>query len=334
MIKEALKAVSEGRDLDRETALATMNDIMSGEAGEILTAAFLTALHMKGETTEEIAAFAQGMRNHALPIHRDGDLLEIVGTGGDQLFTFNVSTIASFVIAASGVRIAKHGNRSASSKCGAADVLEALGVNLMLEPEKNEQVLQETNQCFMFAQKYHPAMKYVGAVRRQIGIPTVFNLLGPLTNPANANLQLMGVYSESLLEPMTEVLMQLGVDRAMVVHGNDGMDEITLTTTTEVREFKDGKIEAYTLDPRDYGMEYCKLEDLVGGAPEVNKQIAIDILKGQKGPKRDIVVLNAAAAIHIATGKSIAETIKEAEEILDSGKAYEQLQRFVKATNC
>lgn len=288
---------------------------------------------MKGETTEELAALAQGMRNHALPLKREGDLLEIVGTGGDRLFTFNVSTVASFVIAASGVRIAKHGNRSASSKCGAADVLEALGVNLMLDAKENARVLQEVGQCFLFAQKYHPAMKYVGPVRKQIGIPTVFNLLGPLTNPASANLQLMGVYAESLLEPMVNVLMQLGVERAMVVHGNDGMDEITLTTTTEVRELRDGKLEAYTLDPREYGMTYCSLEDLVGGEPEVNKQIAIDILSGQKGPKRDIVVLNAAAAMHIATGKSIADAVQEAEAILDTGKAYAQLQRFIKATN-
>lgn len=333
MIKEALKTVSEGNDLDRSVALATMDDIMSGAAGEALTAAFLTALHMKGETTEELAALAQGMRNHALPLKREGDLLEIVGTGGDRLFTFNVSTVASFVIAASGVRIAKHGNRSASSKCGAADVLEALGVNLMLDAKENARVLQEVGQCFLFAQKYHPAMKYVGPVRKQIGIPTVFNLLGPLTNPASANLQLMGVYAESLLEPMANVLMQLGVERAMVVHGNDGMDEITLTTTTEVRELRDGKLEAYTLDPREYGMTYCSLEDLVGGEPEVNKQIAIDILSGQKGPKRDIVVLNAAAAMHIATGKSIADAVQEAEAILDTGKAYAQLQRFIKATN-
>lgn len=332
VIRQALARLAEGKDLDREMALATMDDIMSGSAGETLTAAFLTALHMKGETPAELAALAQGMRDHSLPVHFDGDLLEIVGTGGDQAFTFNISTVASFVVAAAGIPTAKHGNRSVSSKCGAADVLEALGVKLQLTPEQTEAVLHEVGQCFMFAQVHHPAMKYVAPVRKALGIPTAFNLLGPLTNPARANLQLMGVYKEELLQPMAEVLMALGVKRAMVVRGDDGLDEITLTTTTDVREINGNQITAYRLDPADYGFAYCQKDDLVGGDPAVNRDIALDILQGGKGPKRDVVVLNAAACIHIATEKPMDEAVREAAAILDSGKAYEQMKRFVAAT--
>lgn len=333
MIKDALKVVADGANLDSTTAMGAMDDIMSGTAGEAEIAAFLTAMHMKKETPEEIAALAKGMRNHCLPIHYEGDLLEIVGTGGDQAFTFNISTVASFVVAAAGISTAKHGNRSVSSKCGAADVLEALGVNLLVSPQRNEQILQEVGQCFMFAQVHHPSMRYVAPVRKAMGIRTVFNLLGPLTNPASANLQLMGVYREDLLQPMAEVLMELGVKRAMVVHGDDGLDEITLTTTTQVREICDGKIYAYTLDPADFGFGYCQAQELTGGDPQENKEIALAVLQGEKGAKRDIVILNAAACIHIATGKEMALAVQEAADILDSGKAYEQLQRFVTATN-
>lgn len=333
MIKDALKVVADGANLDSTTAMGAMEDIMSGTAGEAEIAAFLTAMHMKKETPEEIAALAKGMRNHCLPIHHEGDLLEIVGTGGDQAFTFNISTVASFLVAAAGIPTAKHGNRSVSSKCGAADVLEALGVNLMVTPQRNEKILGEVGQCFMFAQVHHPSMRYVAPVRKAMGIRTVFNLLGPLTNPASANLQLMGVYHEDLLQPMAEVLRELGVKRAMIVHGDDGLDEITLTTTTQVREIYDGEIMAYTLNPVDYGFSYCQPQDLTGGNPQVNKEIALKILQGDQGPKRDIVVLNAAACIHIATGKTMAEAVKEAADVLDSGGAYVQLQRFIEATN-
>ncbi len=332
MIRQALARLTEGKNLDREMALATMDDIMSGNAGEMLTAAFLTALHMKGETPEELAALAQGMRDHSLQVHYDGDLLEIVGTGGDQAFTFNISTVAAFVVAAAGIPVAKHGNRSVSSKCGAADLLEALGVEIQLKPEQTEAVLRQTGQCFMFAQVHHPAMKYVAPVRKSLGIPTAFNLLGPLTNPANANLQLMGVYKEELLEPMAEVLMALGVKRAMVVRGDDGLDEITLTTATDVREIAGGAITAYKLDPADYGFAYCRTEDLVGGDPAANRDIALEILRGGKGPKRDVVVLNAAACIHLAKEKPMEDALREAAAILDDGRAYAQMERFVAAT--
>lgn len=333
MIKEAIQTAVEGKDLTGETVREVMDEIMTGNATETEMAAYLTALRMKKETIEEITASAEGMREHGIKLNHKGDLLEIVGTGGDKAFTFNISTISSFVVSAAGIPVAKHGNRSVSSKCGAADVLESLGVNLNVDTDKNEKILDEIGVCFMFAQKYHSSMRYVGPVRKALGIRTIFNVLGPLANPAGANMQLLGVYDESLIEPMAKVLKNLGIKNAMVVRGDDGLDEITLTTTTKVCELRDGLFKSYILDPRDYGFELCDPKDLVGGSPEANKDIAISILKGEKGPKRDTVVLNSAACIHIATGKDIKECIKTAEDMIDSGKAYAQLERLVELTN-
>lgn len=333
MIKEAIQTAVEGKDLTSDTVREVMDEIMTGNATETEMAAYLTALRMKKETIEEITASAQGMREHGVKLNHKGDLLEIVGTGGDKAFTFNISTISSFVVSAAGIPVAKHGNRSVSSKCGAADVLESLGVNLNVDTDKNEKILDEIGVCFMFAQKYHSSMRYVGPVRKALGIRTIFNILGPLANPAGANMQLLGVYDEALIEPMAKVLKNLGIKNAMVVRGDDGLDEITLTTTTKVCEIRDGLFRSYILDPRDYGLELCDPKDLVGGDPEANKDIAISILKGEKGPKRDVVILNSATCIHIATGKEIKECIDIARDMIDSGKAYEQLAKLVKLTN-
>lgn len=333
MIKEAIQTAVEGKDLTSDTVKEVMDEIMTGNATETEMAAYLTALRMKKETIEEITASAQGMREHGVKLNHKGDLLEIVGTGGDKAFTFNISTISSFVVSAAGIPVAKHGNRSVSSKCGAADVLESLGVNLNVDTDKNEKILDEIGVCFMFAQKYHSSMRYVGPVRKALGIRTIFNILGPLANPAGANMQLLGVYDEALIEPMAKVLKNLGIKNVMVVRGDDGLDEITLTTTTKVCEIRDGLFRSYILDPRDYGLELCDPKDLVGGDPKANKDIAISILKGEKGPKRDVVILNSAACIHIATGKEIKECIDIVRDMIDSGKAYEQLAKLVKLTN-
>ncbi len=333
MIKEAILQLTSKQDLSPETAEAVMNEIMSGETTQVLTAAYLVALAMKGETVEEIAASAKGMRNHATRIDTQGDLLEIVGTGGDRSNSFNVSTTAAIILAAAGVRVAKHGNRSASSKCGAADVLEALGANIMIEPEKNAKVLEETGMCFLFAQKYHTAMKYVAPVRKELGIRTVLNILGPLTNPASANMQVMGVYDKALAEPMARVLSQLGVKKGMTVYGTDGLDEISPSAPTFVCEIDNGQFKTYTLDPRDYGFELCKKSDLVGGTPEENAEILRSVLNGEKGGKRSAAVLNAAAGLTVAQGLSFADAIKKAEDTIDSGAAAKKLEEFVAATN-
>jgi anthranilate phosphoribosyltransferase len=335
MIKEAISKAMNKTDLTREEALAVMDEIMGGESTQAQTAAFLVALHMKGETVEEISACADGMRKFATKVDREGkDVIDIVGTGGDRSNTFNISTAASFVTSAAGVAVAKHGNRAASSKCGTADCLEALGVNLMLEPEKNAEVLKSTNMCFMFAQKYHTAMKYVGPVRKEIGVPTVFNILGPLTNPASNNYQLLGVYSEELVRPIAESLKTLGLDGAMVVYGQDCLDEISMSAATTVCELKNGEITSYEITPEQFGFTRCKKEDLVGGTPAENAAILKDILSGKlTGPKADAVIFNAGAAIHIVKGVSIEEGIATAKETIASGKALKQLEDFVAATN-
>ncbi len=333
MIKEAVSKLVNKEDLSAEMVSAVMDEIMGGQASDIEKAAYLTALHMKGETVEEITASAVGMRKYAAKIRHTGDVLEIVGTGGDKSNSFNISTTAALVLAAAGIPVAKHGNRAASSKCGAADVLEALGVNIMLAPEKMEKVFEEINICFMHAQVYHSAMKYVGPVRKELGIPTVFNILGPLTNPANANLQVMGVYSEDLVEPMAHVLAGLGVDSAMVVYGQDCLDEISMSAPTTVCEYRDGEYKSYVIEPEQFGMERCKKEDLVGGTPEENAAITKAVLSGEKGPKRNAVVLNAAAGIYIARHVTWEDAVKLAEDMIDSGKAMEKLKAFVEATN-
>jgi anthranilate phosphoribosyltransferase len=298
-------------------------------------AAFLTALRMKGETVEEITAFAKGMRKAGIKVPVSGDVLEIVGTGGDEAHSINISTTASIIVAAAGYKVAKHGNRSVSSKSGAADCLEALGVKLDLEPEKNAEVLEKCNICFMFAQKYHAAMRFVGPVRKGLGIRTVFNILGPLANPAEANVELLGVYSEDLVEPLAHVLENLGVKRALVVYGQDKLDEISLSAPTTVMELKDGKHTKYEITPEQYGFTRCAKADLVGGDGVENAKISTQILKGElTGPKADAVIFNAGAGIYLMNGAaSIEEGIKIAKETIASGKAYEKLQEFVKETN-
>lgn len=335
MVKEAISKVTNGKKLTKEEALDVMDEIMGGIAEPAQVAAFLVALHIKGETPEEVSACADGMRKYATKVDRAGkDVIDIVGTGGDCANTFNISTVASFVTSAAGVPVAKHGNRAASSKCGTADCLEALGVQLMLEPEKNAKILKDTDMCFMFAQKYHPAMKYVGPVRKAIGVPTVFNILGPLTNPAGNTHQLLGVYSEDLLETVALALKELGLKAAMVVYGEDCLDEISLSAPTKVYELRDNEITSYEITPEQYGFTRCRKEDLTGGTPEENAQIVRDILSGKlTGPKRDAVVFNAGAAIHIVKGVSIDEGIRLANQAIDSGAAYAKLEEFIKATN-
>ena len=334
MIQEAIGTLVNHEDLTYDTAAAVMDEIMSGTATDAQKAAFLTAFHIKGETIDEITACAAIMRKHCAVFENNvPEVIDIVGTGGDCAGTFNISTLASIVASAAGAKVAKHGNRAASSKCGTADVLEELGVNLMADAKVSQKALEELGICFLFAQKYHTAMRFVGAVRKEIKIPTVFNMLGPLANPAKANLQLLGVYNKDLVEPLAKVLSNLGVKRGMVVHGNDGLDEISMCTTTTVCEFKDGTFETYQLNPEDYGFTLCKAEDLVGGTPKDNAQITKDILSGTKSAKRDAVVLNAAAALHITNQISLEEGIKLSEEMIDSGKTMKQLENFVAMTN-
>ncbi len=334
MIKEAIGLLSKKENLTEEMMAQVMDEIMTNQATDAQKGAFLMALAMKGETIEEITAAAKVMRKHCERFLNDQDVLEIVGTGGDGSNTFNISTMASLVTSAAGIPVAKHGNRAASSKCGTADCLEALGVKIDLEPEKSEALLKDIHICFLFAQKYHTAMRFVGPVRKEIGVRTLFNILGPLANPAGASMQLLGVYSEDLVEPLARVLHNLGVKKAMVVYGEDSIDEISLSAPTKVCEFKGDVFRNYEITPEQFGFERCKKEELVGGEPEENAKIALDILKGAKGPKRDAVLLNAGAAIHIASEDlTLEQGIEKAKEILDSGKALEQLQLFVKKSN-
>lgn len=334
MIREAILKVSRKEDLTYDEAYSTMDEIMSGEASEIQMSSYLTAMSMKGETIDEITASAEAMRNHCVRLLNDVEALEIVGTGGDGSNTFNISTTSSIVISAAGVPVSKHGNRSASSKCGAADVLEELGVNINIPPKKSVECLKKHNICFLFAQNYHIAMKYVAGVRKELGIRTIFNILGPLTNPAGATMQVLGVYDKELVEPLAKVLNNLGVKSALSVYGVDGMDEISASDKTCVCEIKDGETKSYEIDPMDFGFEKCRKEDLVGGDPKENAQITLDILKGQKGPKRNAVVLNSAAGLYVAgVVESIKDGVKIAEEIIDSGKALKQLEKFIEFTN-
>ena len=334
MIREAILKVSKKQDLTYDEAYQTMDEIMSGEASEVQMSSYLTAMSMKGETIDEITASAEAMRSHCVRILNDVEALEIVGTGGDGSNTFNISTTSSIVISAAGVPVAKHGNRSASSKCGAADVLEELGVNIQIEPEKSIQCLKEHNICFLFAQNYHIAMKYVASVRKELAIRTIFNILGPLTNPAGATMQVLGVYDKELVEPLAKVLNNLGVKSALSVYGTDGMDEISASDKTLVCEIKDGVTKSYEINPEDFGFEKCRKEDLVGGDPKENAQITLDILKGEKGPKRNAVVLNSAAGLYVSgVAESINDGVKLAEEIIDSGKALKQLEKFIEFTN-
>lgn len=333
MIKEAIAKATKGEDLDNEMMTAVMNEIMSGEATDAQKASFLTAMGMKGETIDEITSAARVMRQHCERFLNDMDVLEIVGTGGDGSNTINISTLASIVASAAGIPVAKHGNRAASSKCGTADCLEALGVKIDLTPERSAEILKELNICFLFAQKYHTAMRFVGGVRKEMGIRTLFNCLGPLSNPAGASMQLLGVYSEELVEPLARVLVNLGVKSAMVVYGLDSIDEISLSAPTTVCEAMNGTFKSYVIKPEDYGFTRCKKEDLVGGTPEENAAAVRRILEGEKGPKTDAVILNAGAAIHIAKGCTIEEGITIARDMIESGRALAQLEKFIALSN-
>ena len=333
MIKEAIAKVTQKEDLSNEMMTEVMNEIMEGVATDAQKASFLTALNMKGETIEEITAAAKVMREHCERFLNDMDVLEIVGTGGDGSNSINISTLASIVASSVGIPVAKHGNRAASSKCGTADCLEELGVKIDLEPEKSKEILNELNICFLFAQKYHTAMRFVGGVRKEMGIRTLFNCLGPLANPAGASMQLLGVYGKALVEPLARVLANLGVKSAMVVYGEDKMDEISLSAPTFVCEYINGEFKTYEIKPEDYGFTRCKKEDLEGGTPQENAEIVRRILQGEQGPKTDIVLLNAGAAIHIAKGCSIEEGIAITRDAIDSGKAYKQLEKFIELSN-
>ena len=327
MIKEAIIKLSKKQDLAYAEAEAVMDEIMSGQATPVQMSAYLTALALKGETIDEITASAAGMRAHCIKLLHNLDVLEIVGTGGDGSNSFNISTTSSLVIAAGGVPVAKHGNRAASSKSGAADVLEALGVKITLTPERSAEILKKINICFLFAQNYHIAMKYVAPIRKELGIRTVFNILGPLSNPAGANMELMGVYDQSLVEPLAQVMANLGVNRGMVVYGQDSLDEISMCAPTSVCEIRDGKFTSYEITPEQFGYERCEKGALTGGTPAENAEITKAILKGEeKGPKRQAVCLNAGAALYIA-GKaaSIEEGVKLAESLIDSGVALKKL---------
>ena len=331
MIKEAIIKLSKKEDLTYDMAEAVMDEIMSGEATPVQMSAYLTALSLKGETIDEITASAAGMRAHCIKLLHDMDVLEIVGTGGDGSNSFNISTTASLVIAAGGVPVAKHGNRAASSKSGAADVLEALGVNITIPPERSAEILKKRNICFLFAQNYHVAMKYVAPIRKELGIRTVFNILGPLSNPAGANMELMGVYDQELVEPLAQVMAKLGVDRGMVVYGQDSLDEISMCAPTSVCEIKDGWFQSYELTPEQFGYKRCDKSELTGGTPQENAEITRNILSGQEqGAKRQAVCLNAGAALYI-TGKAdtIEAGVRMAEELIDSGAAAQKLEEFI-----
>ncbi len=337
MIKEAIEKIVNKQDLSYDEAYAVMNEIMSGESTPTQNAAFLSALSTKSakaETTDEIAGCAAAMRDHATIVETGMDVFEIVGTGGDNAGSFNISTTSALVAAAGGMKVAKHGNRAASSKCGTADCLEALGVNIQQSPEKCIELLNEAGMCFFFAQKYHTSMKYVGAIRRELGFRTVFNILGPLTNPGKPSMQLLGVYDEYLVLPLAQVLINLGIRRGMVVYGQDKLDEISLSAPTTVCEIKDGWYKMYTIAPEQFGLERCSKDDLKGGSPQENAEILKAVLSGEKGPKRDAVLMNAGASLYIG-GKadSMQDGIKLAAELIDSGKAMAALEKLIGISN-
>ncbi len=337
MIKEAIVKIVNKEDLTYDEAYTVMNEIMSGQTSETQNAAFLAALSTKSaraETTDEIAGCAAAMRAHATRVETGMELFEIVGTGGDQAQSFNISTTAALVAAAAGMKVAKHGNRAASSQCGTADCLEALGVNIHQNPKKCLELLKEAGMCFFFAQEYHTSMKYVGAIRKELGFRTVFNILGPLTNPGTPTMQLLGVYDEYLVEPLAQVLLNLGIRRGMVVYGQDKLDEISMSAATTVCEIRDGWFRTFVLTPEEFGFERCSKEDLKGGTPKENAEITLAILKGEKGPKRNAVLLNAGAALYIGEkADSIKAGIALAEELIDSGKALDTLYRLIEGSN-
>lgn len=333
MIQESIIKLSEMQDLTYNEAADCINEIMNGAASQAQTAAFLMGLAVKGETIDEIAACAESMRAHATRLEHINEAMEIVGTGGDRSNTFNISSTSAIVIAAAGVPVAKHGNRAASSKCGAADVLEALGVNIMIEPMKMAEIFDKIGIAFMHAQVYHKSMKYVAPVRKELGCRTVFNILGPLTNPAFNTRQLLGVYSEKLVEPMARVLVKLGVKDGLAVFGRDVMDEISLSDATLVCEFHNDDFKTYEIMPEMYGFERCRKSDLAGGDAGENAALTMAVLNGEKGARRNVVMLNAGAGLYAAgAAESIGAGIKKAADIIDSGAAREKLARFAELT--
>lgn len=336
MIKEAILKLSKKENLNYEEAKEVMNEIMSGKATAVQMSSYLTALSMKGETIEEITGSAAGMRANCIKLLHNMEVLEIVGTGGDNSNSFNISTASAIVIAAGGVAVAKHGNRAASSKCGAADVLEELGININISPEKSREILSKINICFLFAQNYHIAMKYVAPVRKELGIRTVFNILGPLSNPAGANIELMGVYDESLIEPLAKVMQNLGVKRGMVVYGTDKIDEISMSSETKVCEILDKEnLKSYTISPKDFGYDFCDKKELEGGSVKENAEIIRNIFNlKDNGAKRKAVCMNAGAGFYIAKKiKNIKEGVQMAENLIDEKKAFEKLEDFIKESN-
>lgn len=337
MIKEAIEKIVSKEDLTYDEAYAVMNEIMSGETTATQNAAFLASLSTKSaraETTDEIAGCAAAMRDHATKVDTGMELFEVVGTGGDNAQSFNISTTTAIIAAAGGMKVAKHGNRAASSLCGTADCLEALGVNINQSPARCIELLDEVGICFFFAQKYHTSMKYVGSIRRELGFRTVFNILGPLTNPGSPSMQLLGVYDDYLVEPLAQVLVNLGVRRGMVVYGQEKLDEISLSAPTTICEIKDGWFKSSVITPEQFGFERCTKDDLRGGTPEENAQITRAILKGEKGHKRNAVLMNAGAALYIG-GKadSMQNGITLAAQLIDSGKAFQTLNKLIEVSN-
>lgn len=332
MIQEAIKKIVERNNLSEQEAMGAMQEIMTGVATPAQIACFITALRLKGETVEEITGFAKVMREAAKKINvRSDAVVDTCGTGGDGMHTFNISTVTAFVVAGAGVAVAKHGNRSVSSKSGSADVLQELGVNIEADVLCVEDCVNSIGIGFLFAPMFHPAMKFAIGPRREIGIRTVFNILGPLTNPANAGFQVLGVYDDKLTDVMAGVLQKLGSKRAFVVHGEDGLDEVTTTCRTKVSELRDGKVTTYFVSPEDFGLSRASLDDLRGGSAKENAEILLGILKGEKGHRRDIVLLNAAFAIS-ACGRanSIKDGINVAVESIDSGNALARLEALKK----
>ena len=337
MIRDAIiKLVNKG-DLTFDESYTVMNEIMNGETTATQNAAFLAALTTKNtraETEAEIHGCAQAMREHAKPFEHPYDVLDIVGTGGDGSNTFNISTVSSIVISSAGIKVAKHGNRAASSKSGAADCLEALGINIRQSPEKALELLKDPGICFLFAQEYHASMKHVASVRKELGFRTVFNILGPLTNPAKPKYQVLGIYDNALLGPLAHVLSTLGVERGMVVHGQDHMDEISCSARTTVCEINKGNFRSYEIEPEDFGIRRCLKTDIAGGTPEENAAMAVDILNGVKGPRFDTVTLNAGAGLYVGgAAKSLADGVELAEKLLLDGTAMKQLEKYRKASN-
>lgn len=337
MIKEAIVKIVSKEDLTYNEAYEVMNEIMSGETTPTQNAAFLASLSTKSakaETTNEIAGCAAAMRDHATKVDTNMDVFEIVGTGGDNAHSFNISTTSAIIAASGGMKVAKHGNRAASSSSGTADCLEALGVNIYQSPEKCVELLDKVGMCFFFAQQYHSSMKYVGPIRRELGFRTVFNILGPLTNPASPSMQLLGVYDEYLVEPLARVLINLGVKRGMVVYGTDKLDEISLSAPTKVCEIQNGWYKTYVIKPEDIGFERCSKAELKGGNPDENAQITRDILSGKQGHQRNATLLNAGAALYIG-GKadSMKNGIGLASQLIDNGNAYTTLEKLIEVSN-